>query len=46
MDIGTLKIEKTVPRRTEYRRLIESLRVMLAIIAGSMMLGVQPEVQH
>lgn len=37
--------EKGVPRTTEYRRLIESLRVMLAIIAGLLMLDANPRVQ-
>lgn len=36
---------KVVPRTTEYRRLIESLRVMLAIIAGLLMLDVNPKMQ-
>jgi len=36
---------KVEPRTTEYRRLIESLRVMLAIIAGLLMLDVNPKMQ-
>jgi signal transduction histidine kinase len=33
------------PRTTDYRRLVESLRVMLAIIAGLLMLDAQPNMQ-
>lgn len=37
--------EAPAPRTSEYRRLIESLRVMLAIIAGLLMLDADPKVQ-
>jgi len=37
--------EEFAPRATEYRRLIESLRVMLAIIAGLLMLDTNQTVQ-
>lgn len=36
-------VEKIHPGTTEYRRLIESLRVMLAVIAGLLMLDAPPE---
>lgn len=38
-------IEQGVPRTKEYRHLVESLRVMLAIIAGLLMFDADPKVQ-
>lgn len=43
--VTTDAVDKTVPHATEYRRLIESLRVMLAIVAGLLMLDVPSENQ-